>query len=138
LNPEKIIKKLLILLKPILFTSLLFIIFSYFFGEMIYGYWITDSQLEITKLFIFLLTLESFLTTILTGLKIPFKSNNNFLFISRIETLASIFLLILALIILPTSNQWIILFMISNSLLLIISILFIFNYKNYLFKLNDE
>ena len=138
LNPEKIIKKLLILLKPILFTSLLFIIFSFFFGEMIYGYWITDSQLEITKLFIFLLTLESFLTTILTGLKIPFKSNNNFLFISRIETFASIFLLILALIILPTSNHWIILFMISNSLLLIISILFIFNYKNYLFKLNDE
>ena len=138
LNPEKIIKKLLILLKPILFISLLFIIFSYFFGEMIYSYWITDSQLEITKLFIFLLTLESFLTTILTGLKIPFKSNNNFLFISRIETLASIFLLILALIILPTSNHWIILFMISNSLLLIISILFIFNYKNYLFKLNDE
>ena len=138
LNPEKIIKKLLILLKPILFISLLFIIFSYFFGEMIYSYWITDSQLEITKLFIFLLTLESFLTTILTGLKIPFKSNNNFLFISRIETLASIFLLILALIILPTSNHWIILFMISNSLLLIISILFIFNYKKYLFKLNDK
>jgi len=138
LQHKKIIHKLLILLKPILFISLLFIIFSYFFGEMIYGYWITDNQLEITKLFILLLTLESFLTTVLTGLKIPFKSNNNFLFISRIEALASILLLILAMVILTTSSQWIIVFIISNLLLLIINIFLIFNYKNYLFKLTNE
>jgi len=105
---------------------------------MIYGYWITDNQLEITKLFILLLTLESFLTTVLTGLKIPFKSNNNFLFISRIEALASILLLILAMVILTTSSQWIIVFIISNLLLLIINIFLIFNYKNYLFKLTNE
>jgi len=138
LQHKKIIHKLLILLKPILFISLLFIIFSYFFGEMIYGYWITDNQLEITKLFILLLTLESFLTTVLTGLKIPFKSNNNFFFISRIEALASILLLILAMVILTTSSQWIIVFIISNLLLLIINIFLIFNYKNYLFKLTNE
>ncbi len=137
MNKQKIIQKVLLFLKPVLFVSFLFIPFSLLLGKPIYGYWISDPQIQISLVFIFLLSVESFLTTVLTGLKIPFKSNNNFLFITKIETFFSILLLIIVAFI-PSIDNWMIIFMISNVFLFLINIMFIFNYKNYLSKLHGK
>ncbi len=135
MNKQKIIQKVLLFLKPVLFVSFLFIPFSLLLGKPIYSYWISDPQIQISLVFIFLLSVESFLTTILTGLKIPFKSNNNFLFITKIETFFSILLLSIIVAFIPSIDNWMIIFMISNVFLFLINIMFIFNYKNYLSKL---
>jgi len=135
MNKQKIIQKVLLFLKPVLFVSFLFIPFSLLLGKPIYGYWISDPQIQISLVFIFLLSVESFLTTILTGLKIPFKSNNNFLFITKIETFFSVLLLSIIVAFIPSIDNWMIIFMISNVFLFLINITFVFNYKNYLSKL---
>ena len=138
MNKQKIIQKVLLFWKPVLFVSFLFIPFSLLLGKPIYSYWISDPQIQISLVFIFLLSTESFLITILNGLKIPFKSNNNFLFITKIETFFSILLLLIIVAFIPSIDNWMIIFMISNVFLFLINIMFIFNYKSYLSKLHGK
>ena len=115
--------------------SITFLFFATLFGKNIYEIWIQTQEINITYLIILLISFDAVIISILNLLIAPFKSFNNFFFLSKIDFFFTASSLLMSLFIgyyLENLNAILLLILLFHiSLLIFIK----FNLKNYLDRL---
>ena len=115
--------------------SIAFLFFANLFGKNIYEIWIQTQEINITYLIILLISFDAVIISILNLLIAPFKSFNNFFFLSKIDFFFTASSLLMSLFIgyyLENLNAILLLILLFHiSLLIFIK----YNLKNYLDRL---
>ena len=110
-----------------LFVAILYFIVANFVGKIIYDIWINNNSINLLHSTIFLISLDAILIGWINLLYAPFKSKNNFLFLSLIDFYFTFISLFLAIVV----SYFL------NSLDVLIGIITIFHFMFYIFiKIN--
>lgn len=119
-------KKFLILLS---IFGLVYLICSMSIGKLVYEFWIRDINLQITNSFILYLSIDAVLIGLLNLIYAPFKSLNNFLFLTEIDFYFTLFniILIIGICFFINSLNLIFIIILINHLLLFCYLKFNFN-----------
>ncbi len=122
---KKTLKKILSIA---IYISLVFLILSYFFGDMIFDLWLNDSY-EVNNILIILICIDVVLISIGSLYKLVGKSVNQFSSIIKIDLIVSILIILISSIFFIYYKNFYIIFVLNILGSIIYSIFSIINYK---------
>jgi len=102
LKRKNLVKNILILHNKFLYIitimALIYLVISNLFGKFIYELWIDDVSININHFLILFISVDAVIISFLNLLTSPFKSFNNFLFLSKIDFIFTVCSLFIALV----------------------------------------
>ena len=122
---KKTLKKILSI---VTYMSLIFLILSYFFGDMVFDLWLNNSY-EVNNILIILICIDVVLISIGSLYKLVGKSVNQFSLIIRIDLIVSILIILISSIFFIYYKNFYIIFVLNILGSTIYSIFSIINYK---------
>jgi len=88
-----LLKKFLFL---ILVFSIIYLLAANLFGKYIYDFWIDNDLINLTRITIFLISIDAILIGLINILFVPFKAFNNFFFLSKIDFCFTVIAILIA------------------------------------------
>ena len=110
---RNLLKKFLFL---ILIFSIIYLLAANLFGKYIYDFWIDNDLINLTRITIFLISIDAILIGLINILFVPFKAFNNFFFLSKIDFCFTVIAILIAF--------YLSLFFNSLNLILLIMVIF--------------
>jgi O-antigen/teichoic acid export membrane protein len=90
---RNLLKKFLFL---ILIFSIIYLLAANLFGKYIYDFWIDNDLINLTRITIFLISIDAILIGLVNILFVPFKAFNNFFFLSKIDFCFTVIAILIA------------------------------------------